>query len=123
MIDQYYYCRYHDHNHYHTNNENHNHHLHHHTIMVTLTRRVFVLHCLGGGTFDVTLLTIDNGVFEVKATAGDTHLGGEDFDQRLMNHCISQFKKKHSGEFGNYITTLEHVHVTSYVYKHHGIVL
>jgi len=52
---------------------------------------------LGGGTFDVTLLTIDNGVFEVKATAGDTHLGGEDFDQRLMDHCIAQFKKKHSG--------------------------
>lgn len=50
---------------------------------------------LGGGTFDVTLLTIDNGVFEVKATAGDTHLGGEDFDQRLMDHCIAQFKKKH----------------------------
>ena len=52
---------------------------------------------LGGGTFDVTLLTIDNGVFEVKATAGDTHLGGEDFDQRMMDHCIAQFKKKHSG--------------------------
>ena len=52
---------------------------------------------IGGGTFDVTLLTIDNGVFEVKATAGDTHLGGEDFDQRLMDHCISQFKKKHNG--------------------------
>lgn len=50
---------------------------------------------LGGGTFDVTLLTIDNGVFEVKATAGDTHLGGEDFDQRMMDHCISTFKKKH----------------------------
>ena len=50
---------------------------------------------LGGGTFDVTLLTIDNGVFEVKATAGDTHLGGEDFDQRMMNHCIAQFKKMH----------------------------
>ncbi|CAE7682292.1 hsps-1, partial [Symbiodinium microadriaticum] len=50
---------------------------------------------LGGGTFDVTLLTIDNGVFEVKATAGDTHLGGEDFDQRLLDYCIQQFKKKH----------------------------
>jgi molecular chaperone DnaK (HSP70) len=50
---------------------------------------------LGGGTFDVTLLTIDNGVFEVKATAGDTHLGGEDFDQRVMEYCIQQFKKKH----------------------------
>lgn len=50
---------------------------------------------LGGGTFDVTLLTIDNGVFEVRATAGDTHLGGEDFDQRLMDHCLAQFKKQH----------------------------
>ena len=40
---------------------------------------------LGGGTFDVSLLTIDNGVFEVVATSGDTHLGGEDFDQRLLN--------------------------------------
>jgi heat shock protein 1/8 len=51
---------------------------------------------LGGGTFDVTLLTIDKGLFEVKATAGDTHLGGEDFDQRLMDYCIAQFRKKHS---------------------------
>jgi chaperone protein DnaK len=50
---------------------------------------------LGGGTFDVTLLTIDNGVFEVRATAGDTHLGGEDFDQRLMDYCLSQFKRQH----------------------------
>ena len=49
---------------------------------------------LGGGTFDVTLLTIDNGVFEVKATAGDTHLGGEDFDQRVMDYCIENFRKK-----------------------------
>jgi len=51
---------------------------------------------LGGGTFDVTLLTIDHGVFEVKATSGNTHLGGEDFDQRLMDYCISQFKRKHN---------------------------
>lgn len=49
---------------------------------------------LGGGTFDVSLLTIDNGVFEVVATNGDTHLGGEDFDQRVMEHCIKLFKKK-----------------------------
>ena len=49
---------------------------------------------LGGGTFDVSLLTIDNGVFEVVATAGDTHLGGEDFDQRVMQHFIKMFKKK-----------------------------
>ncbi|KAF4685346.1 Luminal-binding protein 5 [Perkinsus olseni] len=49
---------------------------------------------LGGGTFDVSLLTIDNGVFEVVATAGDTHLGGEDFDQRVMDHFIKIFQKK-----------------------------
>ena len=50
---------------------------------------------LGGGTFDVTLLTIDNGVFEVLATNGDTHLGGEDFDHRVMQYFMKLFKKKH----------------------------
>merc|ERR1711935_1001876 len=51
---------------------------------------------LGGGTFDVSLLTIDNGVFEVISTNGDTHLGGEDFDQRVMEHFIKMFNKKHN---------------------------
>merc|ERR1712028_239074 len=51
---------------------------------------------LGGGTFDVSLLTIDNGVFEVVATAGDTHLGGEDFDQRVTEHFVKVFKKKNN---------------------------
>lgn len=50
---------------------------------------------LGGGTFDVSILSIDDGVFEVKATAGDTHLGGEDFDNRLVNHFVQEFKRKH----------------------------
>merc|ERR1711861_69967 len=50
---------------------------------------------LGGGTFDVSLLTIDDGIFEVKATAGDTHLGGEDFDNRLVTHFTQEFKRKH----------------------------
>jgi heat shock protein 5 len=50
---------------------------------------------LGGGTFDVSILTIDNGVFEVLATSGDTHLGGEDFDQRVMDHFFKLIKKKH----------------------------
>jgi len=49
---------------------------------------------LGGGTFDVSLLTIDEGVFEVKATAGDTHLGGEDFDNKLVEYCAADFQKK-----------------------------
>merc|ERR1712159_479275 len=55
---------------------------------------------LGGGTFDVSLLTIDNGVFEVVATNGDTHLGGEDFDQRVMQHFIKIFNKKHNKDMG-----------------------
>eukprot|EP00567_Pseudictyota_dubia_P000688 CAMPEP_0197464802 /NCGR_PEP_ID=MMETSP1175-20131217/64212_1 /TAXON_ID=1003142 /ORGANISM="Triceratium dubium, Strain CCMP147" /LENGTH=679 /DNA_ID=CAMNT_0043000795 /DNA_START=103 /DNA_END=2143 /DNA_ORIENTATION=- len=50
---------------------------------------------LGGGTFDVSLLTIDDGVFEVKATAGDTHLGGEDFDNRLVDYFLQDFKRRH----------------------------
>jgi len=55
---------------------------------------------LGGGTFDVSLLTIDNGVFEVVATNGDTHLGGEDFDQRVMEHFIKTFQKKEKKDIG-----------------------
>lgn len=50
---------------------------------------------LGGGTFDVSVLTIDDGIFEVKSTAGDTHLGGEDFDNRMVNHFVEEFKRKH----------------------------
>ncbi|XP_073426800.1 heat shock-related 70 kDa protein 2 [Dendrobates tinctorius] len=49
---------------------------------------------LGGGTFDVSVLTIDDGIFEVKSTAGDTHLGGEDFDNRMVNHFVEEFKRK-----------------------------
>jgi heat shock protein 1/8 len=46
---------------------------------------------LGGGTFDVSLLTIENGIFEVKATAGDTHLRGLDFDNKLLEYCVDEF--------------------------------
>jgi heat shock protein 5 len=56
---------------------------------------------LGGGTFDVTLLTIDNGVFEVLATNGDTHLGGEDFDQRVMQYFIKMLKKRDNVDISN----------------------
>lgn len=56
---------------------------------------------LGGGTFDVTLLTIENGVFEVLATNGDTHLGGEDFDQRVMKFFIKKFKKSHKKDISS----------------------
>ncbi|KAI0831517.1 heat shock protein HSS1 [Trametes gibbosa] len=56
---------------------------------------------LGGGTFDVSLLTIEEGIFEVKATAGDTHLGGEDFDNRLVNHFVQEFKRKHKKDLSS----------------------
>jgi len=57
-------------------------------------RNVIIFDC-GGGTHDVSLLTIDGGLFEVKATAGDTHLGGEDIDNRLVEHFVQEFKRKH----------------------------
>ncbi|GAB0096244.1 Heat shock 70 kDa protein cognate 2 [Sergentomyia squamirostris] len=50
---------------------------------------------LGGGTFDVSILTIEDGIFEVKSTAGDTHLGGEDFDNRMVSHFVQEFQRKH----------------------------
>src|SRR5258705_13547720 len=53
-----------------------------------------IVYDLGGGTFDVSLLSIDDGVFEVLATAGDTHLGGEDFDNRVIDHFIKLYKQK-----------------------------
>jgi heat shock protein 5 len=56
---------------------------------------------LGGGTFDVSILTIDNGVFEVISTNGDTHLGGEDFDQRIMEYFIKLIKRKHTKDVSN----------------------
>lgn len=54
-----------------------------------------IVYDLGGGTFDVSLLSIENGVFEVQATSGDTHLGGEDFDYKIVRQLIKAFKKKH----------------------------
>jgi len=62
---------------------------------------------LGGGTFDVSLLTIDSGVFEVVSTAGDTHLGGEDFDQRLADHFVKVFMKKHSVDIKRDVRALQ----------------
>jgi len=56
---------------------------------------------LGGGTFDVSLLTIEEGIFEVKATAGDTHLGGEDFDNRMVEYFCTEFKRKNKKDLGD----------------------
>jgi len=58
------------------------------------SKKTILIFDLGGGTFDVSLLTLEEGIFTVKATAGDTHLGGEDFDERLLQHCITLFEKK-----------------------------
>merc|ERR1712113_854413 len=59
--------------------------------------RNVLIYDMGGGTFDVSLLTIEDGIFEVKATAGDTHLGGEDFDNRIVDFCLQDFKRKNRG--------------------------
>merc|ERR1711900_143808 len=61
------------------------------------TEKNVLIFDLGGGTFDVSILTIEEGIFEVKATAGDTHLGGEDFDNRMVDFCIKEFEKKNRG--------------------------
>jgi len=60
--------------------------------------RNVLIYDMGGGTFDVSLLTIEDGIFEVKATAGDTHLGGEDFDNRVVDFCMQDFKRKNRGK-------------------------
>merc|ERR1719397_2257034 len=65
-----------------------------------------VVYDLGGGTFDVSLLTLDEGVFEVLATNGDTHLGGQDFDQRVISFLMKTFKKKHKVDITNNLRAL-----------------
>ena len=62
----------------------------------TNEEKQIIVYDLGGGTFDVSLLSIEGGVFEVLATAGDTHLGGEDFDHKIVRYLAKQFKKKHN---------------------------
>lgn len=67
----------------------------------TAGERHVLIFDLGGGTFDVSLLTLDEGIFEVKSTAGDTHLGGEDFDNRMVNHFIQEFKRKYKKDISD----------------------
>ncbi|MDH3198285.1 MAG: molecular chaperone DnaK, partial [Candidatus Krumholzibacteria bacterium] len=64
------------------------------------TDETIVVYDLGGGTFDVSILDLGEGVFEVKATNGDTHLGGDDFDQRLIDHLIAEFRKEQGIDLG-----------------------
>ena len=63
-------------------------------------KHILIFDC-GGGTHDVSLLSIDDGIFEVKATAGDTHLGGEDFDDRMVQHFIQEFKRKYKHDISS----------------------
>ena len=67
---------------------------------------------LGGGTFDVSLLTLEDGLFEVKSTNGNTHLGGEDFDNRLVEHCANEFKKKTGIDIKNNVKALRRLRVS-----------
>ncbi|KAF3492319.1 glucose-regulated protein [Arthroderma uncinatum] len=68
--------------------------------------RQIIVYDLGGGTFDVSLLSIDKGAFEVLATAGDTHLGGEDFDQRVINHFVKLYNKKNDVDITKNLKTM-----------------
>jgi heat shock protein 5 len=68
--------------------------------------RQIIVYDLGGGTFDVSLLSIDRGVFEVLSTAGDTHLGGEDFDQRVINYFAKQYNKKNNVDITKDLKTM-----------------
>merc|ERR1711893_574868 len=67
---------------------------------------------LGGGTFDVSILALDDGIFEVKATAGDTHLGGEDFDNRMVSHFVTKFKRKHKKDISGNSRSMRRLRTT-----------
>ena len=75
-------------------------------------RNVFIFD-LGGGTFDVSLLTLTNGSFDVKATAGDTHLGGEDFDNRMVNHLVKEFQRKNKVDISGNARALRRLRTAS----------
>merc|ERR1712226_157445 len=72
---------------------------------------------LGGGTFDVSLLTIEEGIFEVKATAGDTHLGGEDFDNRMVDYFLQDFKRRHRKDMSENQRSLRRLRTASNVLR------
>ena len=74
-------------------------------------QNVLIFDC-GGGTHDLSILTLDDGMFEVKATAGDTHLGGEDFDNAVVDWCISEFKKKSKVDITNNAKALRRLRTT-----------
>jgi L1 cell adhesion molecule like protein len=73
---------------------------------------------LGGGTFDASILTIDNGIFEVKSTAGDTHLGGEDFDNRMVEYFVQEFKRKYKKDLTSNKRAVTRLRTTCKYAKH-----
>ncbi|XP_074280146.1 heat shock cognate 70 kDa protein-like [Silene latifolia] len=75
--------------------------LEHKAVESNVAKRNVLVFDLGGGTFDVSLVTLDKDAFEVKAISGDTHLGGGDFDNRLLNHFVAEFKLKHNKDIEN----------------------
>ena len=68
---------------------------------------------LGGGTFDVSVVVVEHGVVEVKASHGDTHLGGDDFDQLLVDHAVTEFKRQHKVDLLQDNKTLRRLKVVS----------
>ncbi|KAI9507008.1 heat shock protein 70, partial [Russula earlei] len=84
---------------------------------VSRERNILIFN-LGSGTFDVSLLTIEEGIFEVKATAGDTHLGGEDFDYHLINHFIQEFRHKFKKDLSSNAHALHRLHTACECTKH-----
>ncbi|XP_038238956.1 heat shock 70 kDa protein 1A-like [Dermochelys coriacea] len=74
-------------------------------------KRNILIFDLGGGTFDVSILRVDDGIFEVKATAGDTHLGGEDFDNRLVDHLVREFRRKHKEDLSQDKKAMQRIRV------------
>uniref|UniRef100_A0A2K5R6D8 Heat shock cognate 71 kDa protein n=1 Tax=Cebus imitator TaxID=2715852 RepID=A0A2K5R6D8_CEBIM len=73
---------------------------------------------LGGGTFDVSILTIENGIFEIKSTARDTHLAGEGFDNRMVNHFIAEFKRRHKKDISENKRAIRHLCAACECAKH-----
>ncbi|KAM1780078.1 hypothetical protein ACFX11_041461 [Malus domestica] len=69
--------------------------------VTSVSKKNVLIFDLGGGTFDISLLTVEEGIFKAKATAGDTHLGGEDFDNRMVNHFVQEFKRKHKKDISS----------------------
>lgn len=84
----------------------------------TAGKRTLLVFDLGGGTFDVSILEVDGGKFDVRAVAGDTHLGGEDFDERMVLHCVAEFKKQSGKDVSTNMSALPRLRAACVEAKH-----